>query len=161
AAGARSPRSPRSRRKRPAARGSPPLRQRFGSWARRLRCAARAAACDPTPELPQDPRPTRQPDPRRGRARHTVRDQARVLDLRRGRLRARLRRVPPAASSEPMTTVDDCRIIDLPKIFMPEGSITPVEGASDLVPFEIERVFYLYDVVGGAVRGGHAHKVLE
>ena len=60
-----------------------------------------------------------------------------------------------------MTTVDDCRIIDLPKIFMPEGSITPVEGASDLVPFEIERVFYLYDVVGGAVRGGHAHKVLE
>jgi hypothetical protein len=60
-----------------------------------------------------------------------------------------------------MTTVDDCRLIDLPKIFMPEGSITPVEGAGDHVPFEIARVFYLYDVVGGAARGGHAHKVLE
>ena len=60
-----------------------------------------------------------------------------------------------------MTSVEDCRLLELPKIFMPEGSITPVEGASDLVPFEIARVFYLYDVVGGAIRGGHAHKVLE
>jgi dTDP-4-dehydrorhamnose 3,5-epimerase-like enzyme len=60
-----------------------------------------------------------------------------------------------------MTTVDDCRLLDLPKIFMPEGSITPLEGAGDIVPFEIARVFYLYDVVGGAVRGGHAHKKLE
>jgi hypothetical protein len=60
-----------------------------------------------------------------------------------------------------MTRLDDCRLIDLPKIFMPEGSITPLEGASDVVPFEIARVFYLYDVVGGAVRGGHAHRELE
>jgi dTDP-4-dehydrorhamnose 3,5-epimerase-like enzyme len=60
-----------------------------------------------------------------------------------------------------MTTVADCRLLDLPKIFMPEGSITPLEGGGDVVPFEIARVFYLYDVVGGAVRGGHAHKELE
>jgi dTDP-4-dehydrorhamnose 3,5-epimerase-like enzyme len=60
-----------------------------------------------------------------------------------------------------MTTVDDCRLVDLPKIFMPEGSITPLEGGGDEVPFEIARVFYLYDVVAGAVRGGHAHKSLE
>jgi dTDP-4-dehydrorhamnose 3,5-epimerase-like enzyme len=60
-----------------------------------------------------------------------------------------------------MTRVDDCLLLDLPKIFMPEGSITPLEGARDIVPFEIARVFYLYDVVGGAVRGGHAHKELE
>jgi hypothetical protein len=60
-----------------------------------------------------------------------------------------------------MTSVDDCRLLDLPKIFMPEGSITPLEGASDVVPFEIERVYYLYDVVEGAVRGGHAHIQLE
>jgi hypothetical protein len=60
-----------------------------------------------------------------------------------------------------MTGLDDCRLIDLPKIFMPEGSITPLEGASEVVPFEIARVFYLYDVVGGAVRGGHAHRELE
>jgi dTDP-4-dehydrorhamnose 3,5-epimerase-like enzyme len=60
-----------------------------------------------------------------------------------------------------MTSVADCRVLDLPKIFMPEGSITPLEGGGDIVPFEIARVFYLYDVVGGAVRGGHAHKELE
>src|SRR5256885_9967723 len=60
-----------------------------------------------------------------------------------------------------MTGLDDCKLLDLPKIFMPEGSITPLEGAGDIVPFEIERVFYMYDVVGGAVRGGHAHKELE
>jgi hypothetical protein len=57
--------------------------------------------------------------------------------------------------------LDDCRLLELPKIFMPEGSITPLEGAGDVVPFEIARVFYLYDVVGGAVRGGHAHIELE
>jgi hypothetical protein len=60
-----------------------------------------------------------------------------------------------------MTTVDDCRLIELHTISIPEGSITPVEGAGDALPFEIERVFYLYDVVAGAVRGGHAHKELE
>jgi uncharacterized RmlC-like cupin family protein len=60
-----------------------------------------------------------------------------------------------------MTSVEDCRLVDLPKIFMEEGSITPLEGAGAEVPFEIARVFYLYDVVGGAVRGGHAHKQLE
>jgi hypothetical protein len=60
-----------------------------------------------------------------------------------------------------MTGVADCRLVELPKISFPEGSITPLEGAGDHVPFEIARVFYLYDVVGGAVRGGHAHKQLE
>jgi dTDP-4-dehydrorhamnose 3,5-epimerase-like enzyme len=60
-----------------------------------------------------------------------------------------------------VTRLDDCRLVELPRIFIPEGSITPLEGASDVVPFEIARVFYLYDVVGGAVRGGHAHKELE
>lgn len=60
-----------------------------------------------------------------------------------------------------MTTVADCRLVELPKHFRPEGSITPVEGGGQIVPFEIARVFYLYDVVGGAVRGGHAHKELE
>ena len=60
-----------------------------------------------------------------------------------------------------MTAVDDCKLVDLPRFFMPEGSITPLEGGGDEVPFEIERVFYMYDVVGGAVRGGHAHMELE
>jgi hypothetical protein len=43
----------------------------------------------------------------------------------------------------------------------PEGSITVVEGESELLPFPIARVFYAYDVVGGAERGGHAHKELQ
>jgi dTDP-4-dehydrorhamnose 3,5-epimerase-like enzyme len=57
--------------------------------------------------------------------------------------------------------VDDCRLLDLPKVFRPEGMITPVESGGGVVPFEIERVFYMYDVVGGSVRGGHAHMQLE
>jgi uncharacterized RmlC-like cupin family protein len=60
-----------------------------------------------------------------------------------------------------VTGVDDCRVIDLPQISFAGGSITSVEGAAGEVPFEIERAFYLYDVVGGAERGGHAHKQLE
>jgi hypothetical protein len=60
-----------------------------------------------------------------------------------------------------MITVDDCRLLDLPRIVQPGlGSITPVEGGKD-VPFDIARVYYLYDVPGGESRGGHAHKELE
>jgi len=59
-----------------------------------------------------------------------------------------------------MTTVDDCQLVELPKILRPEGNLTPVEGG-ETVPFDIARVYYLYDVVGGAERGGHAHRVLQ
>jgi len=58
-----------------------------------------------------------------------------------------------------MTTVNDCRLLELPRIVREEGSITPIEGGKR-VPFEIARVYYLYDVPGGASRGGHAHKEL-
>ena len=54
----------------------------------------------------------------------------------------------------------DCRIIDLPKIADPRGNLTFVEACVH-VPFAIERVYYLYDVPGGAERGGHAHKELH
>jgi hypothetical protein len=60
-----------------------------------------------------------------------------------------------------MTSVHDCRVVELPQISFSEGSITPLEGGAGEVPFEVARVFYLYDVVGGATRGGHAHKELE
>ena len=53
-------------------------------------------------------------------------------------------------------TIDDCRIIDLRKIHDPRGNLTPIEGGVD-VPFEIKRIFYLYDVPGGESRGAHAH----
>ena len=59
-----------------------------------------------------------------------------------------------------MTTIDDCKLIDLPKITARQGNITPVEGAKD-IPFDIARVYYLYDVPGGESRGGHAHKELQ
>ncbi len=49
-----------------------------------------------------------------------------------------------------------CRIIDLPKIGEPRGNLTFIEGEQH-VPFAIQRVYYLYDVPGGAERGGHAH----
>jgi hypothetical protein len=57
-------------------------------------------------------------------------------------------------------TLDNCRIIDLPKIAEPRGNLTFVEGGRH-IPFDIKRVYYLYDVPGGAERGGHAHKALH
>ena len=57
------------------------------------------------------------------------------------------------------TTIDDCRIVDLRKISDPRGNLTPIEGGAD-VPFDIKRVYYLYDVPGGESRGAHAHKAL-
>jgi hypothetical protein len=56
--------------------------------------------------------------------------------------------------------VQACRLIDLPRISDPRGNLTFVEGGRH-VPFEIKRVYYLYDVPGGAERGGHAHKELH
>lgn len=57
-------------------------------------------------------------------------------------------------------TIDLCRVIELPKIQDPRGSLTFIE-ASHHIPFNIQRVYYLYDVPGGAERGGHAHKELH
>jgi len=59
-----------------------------------------------------------------------------------------------------MTTIDECRIISFPRISRPQGNLTAVEGRKE-VPFEIARVYYLYDIPGGEARGGHAHKELE
>jgi len=53
-----------------------------------------------------------------------------------------------------------CRLIPLPKVEDPRGNLTFIEGQHH-VPFDIRRVYYLYDVPGGADRGGHAHKTLE
>lgn len=56
--------------------------------------------------------------------------------------------------------LDDCRIIELPKISDPRGNLTFIESGQH-VPFPIERVYYLYDVPGGAERGAHAHRSLH
>ncbi len=52
---------------------------------------------------------------------------------------------------------DQPRIIELPKIQDPRGNLTFIEENRH-VPFEIKRIYYLYDVPGGAIRGGHANR---
>ena len=59
-----------------------------------------------------------------------------------------------------MGRIDKCKIINLPKIHDPRGNLTFIEGTKH-IPFDIKRVYYLYDVPGGAERGGHAHKDLH
>lgn len=56
--------------------------------------------------------------------------------------------------------VTRCRIINLPKITDHRGNLTFVESRRH-IPFEIQRVYYLYDVPGGAARAGHAHRELQ
>lgn len=56
--------------------------------------------------------------------------------------------------------LSECKIIDLPKITDRRGNLTFIEENKH-IPFEIKRVYYLYDVPGGETRGGHAHKHLQ
>ena len=51
------------------------------------------------------------------------------------------------------------RIIDIPKIKDTRGNLAVIE--KDVLPFKINRVYYLYDVPSDAYRGGHAHKNLQ
>ncbi len=57
-------------------------------------------------------------------------------------------------------SLQDCEIIELPKIHDPRGNLTFIENSRH-IPFDIQRVYYLYDVPGGADRGAHAHKTLH
>jgi dTDP-4-dehydrorhamnose 3,5-epimerase-like enzyme len=57
-------------------------------------------------------------------------------------------------------SLEDCKVIDLPRITDARGCLTVVEGASE-IPFAINRAYWLYDVPGGASRAGHAHKSLR
>lgn len=56
--------------------------------------------------------------------------------------------------------LNDCKIIELPRINDPRGNLTFIEGDNH-IPFDIKRVYYLYDVPGGSDRGAHAHKALH
>ncbi|MFX1313780.1 MAG: FdtA/QdtA family cupin domain-containing protein [Promethearchaeota archaeon] len=58
------------------------------------------------------------------------------------------------------STLEDCKIINLPKIYDARGNLTFIEN-SQHIPFDIKRVFYLYDVPGGETRAGHALKTLQ
>jgi len=59
------------------------------------------------------------------------------------------------------TTIDDIELIEIPKISDPDGrgNLSVIE--KDILPFEIKRVYYLYDVPSNSTRGGHAHIELK
>lgn len=56
-------------------------------------------------------------------------------------------------------TIDNLEILNIPKIEDPRGNLAVIE--KDVIPFKIERVYYLFDVPSGSKRGGHAHKALN
>ena len=55
--------------------------------------------------------------------------------------------------------IQHCKIVDIRKITSESGSLAFIEGSND-ISFDIKRVYFLYDVPAGAVRGSHAHKSL-
>lgn len=64
------------------------------------------------------------------------------------------------AKTETIATIEKARVLELPRISDPSGNLTFLEQERH-VPFEVKRVYYLYDVPGGECRGGHAHRELE
>ncbi len=58
------------------------------------------------------------------------------------------------------SNIYDCVVLPLNKIHNRAGNITIVESGKN-IPFNIQRVYYLYDIPGGEGRGGHAHKELQ
>ena len=59
-----------------------------------------------------------------------------------------------------MTLIKDIKLLSLPKIHTESGNITAINNGIE-VNFNIKRCYYLYDIPGGAARGGHAHKNLH
>ena len=59
-------------------------------------------------------------------------------------------------NSHPDTTVDDCRMITLPHYRLSDGTVTVAQN-SDVIPFAIARIYYIYDIPSGSERGGHSH----
>jgi hypothetical protein len=63
-------------------------------------------------------------------------------------------------SAHRQVSVDGCRLLDLPRVQDRQGNLTFIEQGRH-IPFELRRVFYLYDVPGGETRAGHANRDLE
>lgn len=59
-----------------------------------------------------------------------------------------------------MHSVFDCKVVELPKIHNESGNITALENNNN-IPFDIKRIYYLYDVPMGSERGGHGHYELQ
>lgn len=58
-----------------------------------------------------------------------------------------------------MNNIEKCKIVNLPKVTDPRGNLTFIE--KEIIPFAIQRVYYLYDVPGGSNRAGHGHQALQ
>lgn len=58
------------------------------------------------------------------------------------------------------SSVFDCTVVELPQIQSSNGRITAVNSNME-IPFEVKRIYYLYDIPGGEARGGHAHRELK
>jgi hypothetical protein len=59
-----------------------------------------------------------------------------------------------------LSLADAVELIDLERLTDPRGNLTFIEGNRH-IPFDVQRVYYLYDVPGGEARGGHAHYNLQ
>ncbi|WP_338926786.1 WxcM-like domain-containing protein [Mycetohabitans endofungorum] len=59
-----------------------------------------------------------------------------------------------------MANIRDCKIIEFARFHDSRGAVTPIEATRD-IPFDIKRVYYLYDIPSGSRRAGHAHVVLQ
>jgi len=59
-----------------------------------------------------------------------------------------------------VSDIHNCNVVELTKIHNRAGNITIIQNGSHQ-PFDIKRIYYLYDVPGGSERGGHAHKALH
>jgi len=59
-----------------------------------------------------------------------------------------------------MSRLEDCVVIDLPKVTDRQGNLTFLEGGRH-IPFDVQRIFFIYDVPSGAGRGAHAHRTLH
>jgi hypothetical protein len=59
-----------------------------------------------------------------------------------------------------VSDIHNCNVVELEKIHNPAGNITIIQNG-DQQPFDVKRIYYLYDVPGGSERGGHAHKKLH
>lgn len=59
-----------------------------------------------------------------------------------------------------MNSIEDCRLLEFPRITDPRGALTFIENDRQ-IPFSLKRIYYLYDVPGGATRAGHSHRALQ
>ena len=59
------------------------------------------------------------------------------------------------------STVFDCSVLELPKVHNISGHITAINNGEKILPFDIKRLYYIYDIPGGESRGAHAHRELE